>query len=425
MDSSSPPLSAGRRKARELSALEVRRLVEPGLHFVGGVDGLILRVLPSGSRQWVLRARIGGKRTDIGLGGFPDVTLEGARSAARTMREQIRAGVDPVASRRKAREALAAERAKAIPFKQAAEAYMEMMQSSWRSPQHAMQWAATLETYAYPVIGRLSVSAICDEHIMKILDPIWREKTETASRVRGRIEVVLDWATVRKYRTGENPARWRGHLDKLLPKPSKVKPAAHFAALPWREISAFMTELRAQDGTGARALEFAILTGARSGEVRGALWSEVDTTPGVEMWVIPGARTKNGKEHRVPLSADAVRLLEALPRVKGEAIIFPGMKAGMPLSSMTMTATLRRMGSGDLTVHGFRSTFRDWAAEATSYPHEVCEMALGHTVGDKVEAAYRRGDLFEKRRRLAADWAKFCNTPAPGGDVVPLRKTVA
>lgn len=419
---SAPASKTGRRKAKELTALEIRRLTDPGLHFVGGVDGLILRVLASGSRQWILRVRIGGRRTDIGLGGFPDVPLERAREAARVMREQIRGGADPLASRREARQALAVEQAKSMSFEKATELYIESMRDGWRNEKHAAQWGSTLRTYAHPTIGRLPISAVDDGHVMKILEPIWRTKTETASRLRGRIESIIDWAVARKHRNpGENPARWRGHLDKLLPKPNAVKGESHHAALPWREIAGFMTELRAQPGVGARALEFAILTGARSGEVRGARWSEVDIRSQPSVWVVPGLRTKTKKEHRIPLSADAVRLLEALPRMSGDELVFSGVKPGQPLSDMTLTAVLRRMGRSDITAHGFRSSFRDWAAEATNYPHEVAEMALGHAVGDKVEAAYRRGDLFEKRLRFMNDWAKFCRQPSNmPAEVIPI-----
>lgn len=403
------------KKAKELGPLAVSKLTAPGLHFVGGVSGLALQVLPSGGRTWVLRAMMAGKRRDMGLGGFPDVTLSDARAAARSAREVIRAGGDPIEEARAALSARRASRAKDLTFKEAAIAYIGAHEVGWRNAKHADQWRNTLATYAYPEIGSLLVRDVELTHVLAVLEPLWNTKTETATRLRGRIEQVLDWAGARGHREGLNPARWRGHLDKLLPRPSKVARVMHRAALPVDEIGAFFAALRSAQGVGARALEFAILTAARSGEVRGATWSEFDLAAAV--WTVPGSRMKAGREHRVPLSPAAVALLQALPRGNGSDLVFVASRGG-PLSDMTLTAVLRRMGVAAVP-HGFRSTFRDWASERTNYPRDAAEMALAHTIGDKVEAAYRRGDLFEKRRRMMADWATFCGRLSHAGNVTP------
>lgn len=406
------------RKAADLSPLAVSKLRDPGLHFVGGVAGLALQVLPSGGRTWILRVSIGGRRRDMGLGGYPDVTLAGAKDAARNARELIREGVDPIERAKAARKALQAASARGLTFQQAAEAYIASQEVAWRNAKHRAQWTSTLTNYAYPVIGKLSVADVELAHISKVLEPIWTDKTETASRLRGRIEQILDWATARGYRTGLNPARWRGHLDKLLPRPSKISKPVHHRALAIQNMGAFYADLRTVEGVGARALTFAILTAARSGEVRGATWSEVDLERGV--WTIPASRMKAGKEHRVPLSKAALEVLDALPCIAGSDLVFQAPRGGQ-LSDMTLSAVMRRM-KASAVPHGFRSTFRDWAAEYTAYPSEVVEMALAHAVSNKVEAAYRRGDLFDKRRRLAEDWAVFCSTVAPvAGSVIPLR----
>lgn len=406
------------RKAKELGPLAVQRLTTAGMHAVGGVSGLYLQVLPSGSRSWVLRVMVGGRRRDMGLGGFPDVTLAGAREAARRARDKIDEGIDPIEDRRARKSALRAETAKVVTFKQATEAYLEAHGDSWRNAKHRQQWANTLETYAYPHMGSLSVRDIEVAHVLAALEPIWKTRTETATRLRGRIERILGWATSRGHREGLNPARWRDHLDQQLAAPNRIAKAKHHPALPVSDIGDFMPRLRASAGTGAQALEFLILTATRSGEVRGATWEEIDLAGGV--WTIPADRMKAGREHRVPLSPDAVALLKALPRVAGTPNVFPGPRGG-PLSDMTLTAVLRRMDL-PVTAHGFRSTFRDWAAERTNYPRDVAEMALAHTIGDKVEAAYRRGDLFAKRQRMMADWAKFVRQPQLAGDVVAIRR---
>ena len=395
------------RKAKELGPLAVSKLSDPGLHFVGGVSGLALQVLPTGGRTWVLRATIGDKRRDMGLGGYPDVTLAGARVAARSARELIRSGKDPIVEARAAASALRASRASNVTFEQAARSYIAAHEAAWRNAKHAQQWRNTLNTYAYPIVGSLLVRDVDLPHVMQILEPIWATKTETATRLRGRIEQVLDWAGARGYRDGLNPARWRGHLDKLLARPSKITRVEHQAAIPVADVGNFMQRLRRAGGMGARALEFAILTAARSGEVRGANWSEIDLT--ARVWTVPADRMKAGRAHRVPLSAPAIALLRKLPRMVGTNLVFPAPRGGM-LSDMTLTAVVRRL-KVPAVPHGFRSTFRDWASEHTNYPRDVAEMALAHAIGDKVEAAYRRGDLFEKRRLMMAAWATFCAAP--------------
>lgn len=403
-------------KAKELGPLAVSRMTKPGLHLVGGVAGLALQVTPAGSRSWILRATVGGKRRDMGLGGYPDLTLAGAKIAARDARDKIRAGVDPIAERAAARSALLNKGGKAMSFEKAALAYIAAHEVGWRNAKHIQQWGNSLKAYAYPVIGKLEVRDVDLTHILKILEPLWQSKTETATRLRGRIEQVLDWSTVRGYREGLNPARWSGNLKQILPAPNKVSKIKHHEALPWAEMGSFMQRLRESDGMGARALEFAILTAARSGEVRGATWSEIDTEAGE--WNIPAERMKANKAHRVPLTVDALALLKNIPRIVDNDLIFSAPRGGQ-LSDMTLTAVLRRM-KVDAVPHGFRSTFRDWVAETTSYPNHVAEMALAHTIGNKVEAAYRHGDLFEKRMLMMADWANFCGT-FNAGTVVSIR----
>jgi integrase len=393
------------RKAKELGPLAVSRLVAPGLHFVGGVAGLALQVLKTGGRTWILRATMGGRRRDMGLGGFPDVPLADARAAARRARDQIKAGLDPIEEARAEANANRANQAKNVTFKQAALTYIASHEGGWRNAKHAKQWRSTLDVYAYPVVGSVMVRDVDLTHVLAILTPIWASKTETATRLRGRIEHVLDWAAAIGHRDGLNPARWKGHLDKLLARPSKIARIKHHTALPYAELGPFMERLREAKSIGARALEFLILTAARSGEVRGATWAEIDFIAAV--WTVPPDRMKAGRQHRVPLSPPALALLQALPRFAGTNLVFPAPRAG-PLSDMTLTAVLRRMNI-NAVPHGFRSTFRDWASECTNYPRDAAEMALAHAIGDKVEAAYRRGDLFDKRCRMMADWATFCD----------------
>lgn len=410
------------KKAEALGALQVSRLTEPGHYAVGGVAGLALQVAPGGSRSWVLRYRVGDKRRDMGLGGYPDVTLADAHKAARAARAKLEDGADPIDEARAKRSALHAAVLASMTFEQCAGKYITMKSPEWKNAKHAQQWGNTLVQYAYPAIGGLMVRDVELPQVLAVLQPIWATKTETASRLRGRLESVLDWATVNGYRAGLNPARWKGHLDKVLTAPAKTMKAGHHEALPLGDLGAFMVKLRAAGGMGARALGFTILTAARSGEVRGATWAEFDTDAAV--WTVPAARMKAGKEHRVPLSAAALAVLAGLPRMAGTDLVFPAPRGGV-LSDMTLTAVMRRM---DLKAvpHGFRSTFRDWCSERTNYPRDVAEMALAHAIGDKVEAAYRRGDLFDKRQRMMAEWAAFCATVEPArGEVVPIRKARA
>jgi integrase len=405
------------RGVEKLNALAVRRAKEPGLY--GDGKGLYLRVGEGSAKSWALRYMLDGRAREMGIGSYHDLSLAEARERARGYRKLVKDGIDPIDQRRDDRLAKRAERAKGgMTFRQAAEAYVAAHEAGWKNPKHAAQWPSTLAAYVYPLIGSLPVQAIDTGLVMRVLEPIWAKKPETAGRVRGRIESVLDWATSRGHREGDNPARWRSHLDNLLPQKSKIRKVEHHPALPFGQIGAFMAELRRQPGVAARALEFTILTAVRTGGVIGARWDEIDLAGRV--WVIPPKRMKAGKEHRVPLSAEMLAILDALPR-EGD-FVFPGGKAGRPLSNMSMAMVLRRMARGDLTVHGFRSSFRDWAAERTNFPRDVAEMALAHTIGDKVEAAYRRGDLFQKRRQLMEAWAKFCAAPAPAGEVVPLRR---
>jgi integrase len=413
---------AGKQIVKTMTAKEVEKYSRiEGRHAVGGCPCLYIRRL-KGSVSWVLRVLVNGRRQEIGLGAYPDVGLEEARSKCRDIRKQIGNGIDPLAEKNRTKQACKAAAAKRMTFSECMNAYLDAHEDTWKNSKHRQQWRNTLEHYAIPVFGNLAVADIDLALVMRCLEPIWRVKTETATRLRGRIEQVLDWAAVRGYRQVENPARWKGHLDKLLPAKSKVAAVEHHAALRYKEIGGFIIALRTMEGLAARALEFAILCASRSNEVRGATWSEVDLK--ARIWIIPAERMKMKREHRVPLSERAVELLETLPRIAGSDLVFPGRKG--PMSDMTLTAVLRRMGQGDLTQHGFRSTFRDWAAEMTNYPNEVCEMALAHAVGDKVEAAYRRGDLFEKRRRIMEDWAKYCATKVSDDtNIVPIRKHAA
>ncbi len=405
------------KKAKELSALQVRRLTRPGLHAAGGVAGLYMQVKDTGARSWILRIKVGDRRPDIGLGGYPDVSLENARDRAREAREQIRRGIDPVATRKAAQDALKAAAAKQLTFDDAAAACFKSKASEFRSSKHAAQWKGTLDTYASPVIGPLPVAQVELPHVIKILEPIWTIKTETASRLRGRIESVLAWATVSGYRSGDNPARWKGNLEHALPKPSKVHKVRHHAALPWEEVGSFMSDLRQREGMSARALEFAILTATRSGEVRHATWDEIDLD--AKVWTILEDRMKAGKAHHVPLSRPSVKLLQALPRFEGSDYVFASSRGG-PLSDMSLSAVTRRMGAAAVP-HGFRSTFKDWCRVSTSYSDEVSELALAHVNSDATRAAYARDELLPKRTRLMTAWGKFCGTVQKKADVTPIK----
>jgi integrase len=398
-----------KRTIGKLTALRVDKAKRPGMYADGG--GLYLRVTQDGTKNWVFRFMLNGRPRWMGMGALHTIRLAEARNRAAEYRMQRYDGIDPIERRRAERLQAQLDAAKAITFKDCAARYIASHRAGWRNPKHAAQWAATLATYAEPVIGELSVQAIDTALILKVLEPIWTTKPETAGRVRGRIESILDWAKARGYRSGENPARWRGHLDKLLPARSKVRRVEHHAALPYAELPGFLAALREHEGIAARALEFTILAAARTGEVIGARWTEMDLLN--KTWAVPSKRMKAGKEHRVPLSGQALAILEEMKpsRQAEDAFVFPGGKNGKPLSNMAFLMLLRRIGPGDVTVHGFRSSFRDWAAERTNFPAEVVEMALAHTVSDKTVAAYNRSDLFDRRRRLMAAWATFCSAP--------------
>ena len=374
-----------------------------GLHSDGG--GLYLNVGRGGSRSWVLRFMLNGKAREMGLGSVNVIGLSEARQKAQEARKHLAAGVDPITARDATREAQRLEAAQAITFDECTDAFIASHRAGWKNPKHAQQWTNTLRTYASPVIGKMTVQSIDTPEVLTFLQPVWTTKTETAHRVRGRIEQILDWAKVMKYRTGENPARWRGHFDHLLPARGKVKKVRHHPALPYRELPAFMVQLRAMKSLSARALEFTILTAARTNETIRARWDEVDWKS--KLWTIPAEIMKADRDHRVPLSDAAIAVLKSLPRQNDQ--IFPGGTRKAPhMSNMAMLVLLARMGRDDLTVHGFRSTFKDWAREYTSYPNEVSEAALAHVIGDETEAAYARGDLFDKRRKLMNDWAAYC-----------------
>ncbi len=391
-------------RVNKLSAIVVAKLREPGYH--GDGAGLWLQVSPTLAKSWIFRYRFSGKQREMGLGSLITVDLATARLKARACRELLADGVDPLAARRTSLAEHAVKVARRMTFDQCAASYIDAHRGTWKNSKHVAQWESTLATYASPLIGALPVADVDTDLVVKVLSPLWRKKTETAVRLRGRIESILDWATVSKFRQGDNPARWRGHLENLLANPNKIAPVKNHPALPWREIAGFMSLLREREGVSARAIEFAILTACRSGEVRGATWGEIDLE--AQLWTIPAKRMKAGKEHRVPLSTRSVALLTSLAR-SGD-IVFPGRGKDAHLSDMSLTAVLRRMGRADITVHGFRSTFRDWCAEAAgnAFSREVCEHALAHSLPDKVEAAYRRSDLIEKRVMLMQAWADYC-----------------
>lgn len=381
------------RTLNKLSATQAAKIRVPGRHSDGG--GLYLFVDNSGRRRWIFMYARSGKRTELGLGGGRDLTLANARVEASALRGLLARGGDPKAERAKDDH---------IPtFGECADDYIKVMKPSWRNEKHAAQWQMTLTTYAKP-IRSLLVNEVTTQDVLSVLQALWKRTPETAERLRGRIENVLDAARVKGHRTGENPARWRGHLDQLLPKRKRLS-RGHHAALSYEAIPEFVADLRARDAAAARALEFAILTAARSGEVLGALWDEIDLEK--KIWTVPANRMKAGREHRVPLSPRALEILKAIPKAEAATYVFCGPTPEKPLSAMAMAMLLRRMKS-QITVHGFRSTFRDWASETTGFSHEVCEMALAHTIGNKAEAAYRRGDLFEKRRKLMEAWAAYC-----------------
>jgi len=408
------------KKKVELSAVEVRKLSKPGRHAVGGVSGLLLVVQDSGSKSWILRTTVGGKRRNIGLGGFPEVSLQDARGKAREMKKSIEKGVDPVEEKRKAKRLLLKEQESAISFEEAAEQFFQKKRPEFKNPRYAQNWISSVISYANPIIGKKPVSEIDLQDVISVLKPIWYEKTETATRLRQRLEGILNWATVSGYRSGDNPARWKGHLDAVLSKPSRIRDTKHFPALPWKEIGRFMVELRKRKGMAARCLEFIILTACRSGEARFATWEEIDFDS--KIWMIPGGRMKSGKEHRVPLSDDVFELLDSLPKFEGVSYLFPSSR-GSTLSDMTISSVCKRMEI-NAVPHGFRSTFRDWCAESTNFPREVAELALAHSISNSVEAAYLRGDLLDKRRQLMDAWADFIRQPIEVGKIIPIQGAV-
>jgi integrase len=390
------------RVEKRLAAVALSKIKTPGWYPDGG--GLYLRIKNSGTRQWVFRFRDGASRHEMGLGSFPKVTLAEAREKAEAYRKERRAGKNPLAMKQAEKAERRLKAASTMTFRQVGEACFQARRPEWKNPKHIWQWRASLETFVYPVFGDLPVQAIETSHVLKALEPIWLEKTETATRVRGRIEAVLNYATAHGHRIGENPARWRGHLDHLLPRSEKIAAVKHQPSMPYREIPAFMVLLRRETRTPAMALQFTILTAARSGEVLLCPWDEIDLDNA--LWTIPGKRMKGGKIHRVPLRPPAIEILHAMKaNSNGNPYVFPGRKDRQPLSDQTMLKVLEKMGRDDVSVHGFRSSFRDWCAEQTSFPREVCEAALAHVNGDKTEAAYFRSDLLERRRELMQAWA--------------------
>jgi len=404
------------RTTHQLTAIKVTNLKRKGLHPDG--NGLYLRITASGTKGWIYRYTVDGKARDMGLGPLATVSLAKAREAADDCRRQRREGLNPIEARRMNRAAGRLAVARATTFKCCAEQLIAAHEVGWRNAKHRQQWRNTLKTYAYPVLGELAVAAVDTGQVMQVLEPIWAKKPETGSRVRGRIEAVLDWAKARGLCEGENAARWRGHLDQLLPARAKVRRVRHHVALPYAEMPAFMTELRLRTGIAARALEFVILTAARTGEGLGTRWNEIDL--GGRMWTVPAARMKAAREHRVPLSPRALAIVKEMAEIQQNEFVFPGMKQGKPLSDMSLLMLLRDLHPG-ITTHGFRSTFKDWTAECTSTPNIVSEAALAHVVSDKVEAAYRRGDLLERRRKLMEAWATYCGLSSAVAEVVPLR----
>lgn len=424
--------------AAELSAIDVKRLAHPGgkrnvLFSVGGVPGLHLQLTPNNGRSWLLRAMIGAARRDIGLGGFPGVTLARAREKAREARDKIERGIDPIEERKEAKAALAAAQRRGLTFADATDKYLSAKLDAFKNAKHRQQWENTLATYAMPELGKMLVQDIAVQDVLRTLQPIWADKTETATRVRGRIEAVLSWATVSGHRSGDNPARWAGNLKELLPAPSKVAKEGNQPALMIDDAPRWFKALQGREGFGARAVELLALTATRSQEIRGALWDEIDLDKA--LWIIPGPRMKMEREHRVPLSGEAVALLRALPRLQDNPLVFPAARGGQ-LSDMTLSAAMKRMHEADVAAdgagfvdrtskrpavpHGLRSTFRDWVAERTNYPGDMAEVALAHRISNAVEASYRRGDMIEKRRKMMNDWAGYLAGAVRSGNVVRI-----
>jgi integrase len=406
----------GTRAIGRLSPLKLKSLASAGRYCDGG--GLYLQINRSGARSWIFRYQLDGRVRDMGLGSAAIIGLGDAREAAGECRVLVAKERDPIEARLQNRRERLREAASAATVKECALKCHEQKKTGWRNDKHARQWIGTLEQYVFVPLGSLPVRSIDTGHVLKVLEPIWAEKHETATRIRERLEIVLDWARARGLQEGENPARWRGHLDTLLAQPAVVKKVRHHPALPYVEIGAFMADLRKQEGLAARALELVIYTATRTSETLNAEWREFDLDRGI--WTIPAERIKAGKEHRIPLSPPALTLLRALHEARTGQHVFPGWGRKKPLSNMAMIKVLERMSRRDITVHGFRSTFRDWAAEQTNYPREVAEMALAHAIENKVEAAYRRGDLFEKRSKVMVAWANYCARLAAPAAVVSL-----
>jgi integrase len=394
----------------KLTALQVQRATKRGMLNDGA--GLYLQIGEGGSKSWILRYKRDGKSHYFGLGALHTIGLADARQKAVEARRLLLDGKDPLAERRASRAAVA----KAVTFREAGEAYIAAHAPGWRSDKHLRQWEQSLANYVHSMIGDMKVDAIGVVDVLRVLTPIWTEKPETANRVRNRIELILDAAKARGLRSGENPAAWRGHLDKLLPPRSKVRRVEHFAAMPYRDVAEFMTELRRQDSVPAKALQFAVLTAARSNEALGARWDEIDLLDR-KLWTVSASRVKSGREHRVPLSDPALSILHEMAAIRSNDFVFPGRRG--PLSAVMLQLALKRMGREGATVHGFRSAFRDWAGNETHFPREICEQALGHVVGNQVEQAYRRDTALEKRRKLMDAWADFCELSARG-QVIPF-----
>jgi len=402
---------------KQLKDLQIRRFTKPGAYPDG--EGLYLQVRDSGAKDWFYRYEVAGKGRKRGLGSYPTISLERAREDALVCRQLRKQGIDPIEHYKEIELNKDLEKAKSTTFKECALTYIDTHRHGWRNKKHESQWRNTLKTYAYPTIGDLPVQAIDIDLVMKVLEPIWFEKTETASRIRQRIENVLDWATVRKLRKGDNPALWRGRLDKLLPKRTKVQKTVHFAAMDYKDVPEYFQSLRAKDTLASKALAFTILTATRSGEARAATRSEINDN----VWIIPDSRMKAEREHRVPLSDEAMKIIKEMEPFERQTddLIFPGLAHAKPISEASLLKIVKQ-DHPTLTVHGFRSSFRDWCAEQTSYPREVAEAALAHTLKDKTEAAYQRSDMFEKRRKLMDSWADYCLKVQTDADVVPINK---
>jgi integrase len=404
---------------KRLKDMQIRRLSKPGSYPDG--EGLYLQVRTSGAKDWFYRYEVDGKGRKRGLGSYPTISLEQARDDALECRQLRQQGIDPVDYAKAQRQKEALDEAKSFTFKECALAYINSHQQGWKNRKHESQWRNTLDTYAYPTIGDIGVQDIDIGLVLDVLEPIWYEKTETASRVRQRIENILDWATVKQYRSGDNPALWRGRLDKLLPKRVKVQKPIHFPAMDYRDLPGYFQALRKRDSVATRALAFTILTAARNGEARAVTSDELDLKG--KVWTIPDNRMKADREHRVPLSAEALKIIKEMEPFKRHTdhFIFPGQAHAKPISEASLLKIVKQQDK-TLTVHGFRSTFRDWCAEQTSFPREVAEAALAHSIRDKTEAAYQRGDLFEKRRQLMDQWMQYCLKGKGKAKVVPIRK---